>query len=309
MVTHVDDGVRSIAAAMEDASLWQNTLLFACSDNGGDTASGASNYPWRGSKFSPLEGGTRVPAFFYSPSESVIPNVNRGQRSAILAHITDLHPTLLQLVGSIPGGTPAISVKNAGRLDGIDIWPQLISSPDADSAATPAAAAASLDEREILYNIDPIGQRPPDFPASCLTDDFGIYAAWFPHAALRIGRWKLVWCSDATRGLDGLPRATGAEGSDHYWLYDLEAAGPTTAEIVDHSHAHPERVERMKRRLEEWQVEAMMPPIQGTPPTEEDLRNAQPAYGLGGAVLDWPIDARGNGGSAGGYAGGGRAML
>ena len=80
MVTHVDDAIRSIATAMEEASLWENTLffacrclqqnndafcitndefciirnddalLFACSDNGGDTASGASNYPWRGSK-------------------------------------------------------------------------------------------------------------------------------------------------------------------------------------------------------------------------------------------------------------------
>ena len=141
-----------------------------------------------GSKFSPLEGGTRVPAFFYSVSECVIPSVNRGQRSGILAHIIDLNPTLLQLVGSMRGGAAVISAEEAGRLDGIDIWPQLVSLPRGTGTAVGV-------DREILYNIDPIGQRPPDFPASCLTDDFGIYAAWFPHAALRVGRWKLVWCT------------------------------------------------------------------------------------------------------------------
>ena len=53
---------------------------------------------------------------------------------------------------------------------------------------------------------------------------------------------------------------------------------------------------------------AMVPPIQGTAPTEEDYRNAQPAYGSGGAVLDWPIDARDSLGG-GGHGPAGEAML
>jgi hypothetical protein len=28
---------------------------------------------------------------------------------------------------------------------------------------------------------------------------------------------------------------TGSEGLDHFWLYDMEALDPTTAEWVDHS--------------------------------------------------------------------------
>lgn len=72
MITHLDEAIQDIASTMETAGLWcdawvmpeqhllfksvnvsecvsrENTLLFACSDNGGDISSGASNFPYSG---------------------------------------------------------------------------------------------------------------------------------------------------------------------------------------------------------------------------------------------------------------------
>ena len=41
------------------------TVWIQLSDNGGDTAAGASNWPLRGTKNSIWEGGVRVPAFVW----------------------------------------------------------------------------------------------------------------------------------------------------------------------------------------------------------------------------------------------------
>ena len=74
MITHLDEAMKDIASAMEAAGLWcdthshakeasffrsaniceyvdrENTLLFVCSDNGGDISSGASNFPYSGGR-------------------------------------------------------------------------------------------------------------------------------------------------------------------------------------------------------------------------------------------------------------------
>ena len=297
MISHIDEALEQITQEMATAGLWDNTLLFACSDNGGDVSSGASNFPFRGSKWSPLEGGTRVPAFFFSPSDAILPRVNRGQRSSILVHITDIHPTLLKLAGV------ELAAEEEAHLDGYDIWPQLVGPALPRAHHTDGGAATSTAEQEdqeaegvdrstlhnnaddddddndddddmnrssgqvvagvrrlrdeVLYNIDPIGVPPPGYAASCERDDFALFASWFPHAALRIRRWKLVWCRDvdAVRSAGGR-RAAGAGGGDgggesvgdHFWLYDMEAEDLSLAEHVDHSAQQPEVLAAMKVR-------------------------------------------------------------
>ena len=218
--------------------------------------------------------GTRVPAFFYSPSESLIPQVNRGQRSPILAHITDLHPTLALLGGS------ALPEAERERLDGLDLWPQLISGGEQGEG-----------RREVLYNIDPIGLPPPGYRVSC-EEGFESSGGWFANAALRVDRWKLVWCRD----VDG-----AGTGADHYWLYDIEA---DPGEATDRGAEEPEVLARLRLRLQEWWAE-QVPPIQGTAPSMEDWRRAEPRDG----VLDWPVDARAGGGQGGGPGARARASM
>jgi arylsulfatase A-like enzyme len=63
MLSVMDTGLRNITAELKSASLWGDTLIVIFSDNGGPSSPVASNnYPLRGSKETPWEGGTRVAA-------------------------------------------------------------------------------------------------------------------------------------------------------------------------------------------------------------------------------------------------------
>ncbi|XP_025110908.1 arylsulfatase I-like [Pomacea canaliculata] len=63
----VDDGIKNITDTLERLGYMdQPLMLMVMSDNGGAAPEGASNWPLRGKKATPFEGGTRVPAFMYS---------------------------------------------------------------------------------------------------------------------------------------------------------------------------------------------------------------------------------------------------
>ena len=88
----VDRNIGLILRALEDSNLLQNTLIAFSSDNGGSPWSGGFNYPFRGGKATPLEGGTRVPAFIYGPKflKKKSGSVHKG-----LFHIADWYPTFI----------------------------------------------------------------------------------------------------------------------------------------------------------------------------------------------------------------------
>jgi arylsulfatase I/J len=101
--------------------MWKNTLIIVFGDNGGDVTTGASNWPYRGTKTSVFEGGTRVAAFISSPNPHLIPVERRGTESHTLMHVTDWFPTLLDLAGY--EGNPA---KEGNPLDGVKLWDALV---------------------------------------------------------------------------------------------------------------------------------------------------------------------------------------
>ncbi|MCU0857223.1 MAG: sulfatase-like hydrolase/transferase [Pontiellaceae bacterium] len=61
MLYHLDLGVGEIVKALKDAGVYENTLIFYLSDNGGAPNMHASNKPLRGFKGEDFEGGVRVP--------------------------------------------------------------------------------------------------------------------------------------------------------------------------------------------------------------------------------------------------------
>jgi arylsulfatase A-like enzyme len=87
-------------------------VLFGFNDNGGDVTTGASNYPYRGTKMTPFEGGTRAAAFVSSPNPLLIPAAARGSESTAWTHAVDLLPTFTALAGADATDPPA------GPLDG-----------------------------------------------------------------------------------------------------------------------------------------------------------------------------------------------
>jgi len=61
MLEHLDKGVGQVVDSLKQEGVWDNTLLFFLTDNGGARAMHANNDPLRGAKSQNYEGGIRTP--------------------------------------------------------------------------------------------------------------------------------------------------------------------------------------------------------------------------------------------------------
>ena len=217
LVSHIDDNMgRIVAALAANGNMWANTWLFAFSDNGGDVRTGASNFPFRGDKMTPWEGGTKVPAFFHTPNERLLDKARRGTTHPGIAHVTDLFPTILHLAGGNAHPTAT------GPLDGIDLWPSWQRGGDTSDPLgsgggggggggggdTSRKRLSSHPRTEMLYNVDDEGLAVigAAFFAGGKQGAGGMSAADAlrmtrrvtngnvpeKYEAIRIGRWKLI---------------------------------------------------------------------------------------------------------------------
>ncbi|MCH2181092.1 MAG: sulfatase-like hydrolase/transferase [Mariniblastus sp.] len=99
MLKHLDDGVGQVVAKLKQEDLFDNTLLFFLTDNGGSKAMGAVNTPLRGFKGSLDEGGIRTPLIVSWPDRF------SGGRTVDQPVISfDILPTVLQATGERPPG-------------------------------------------------------------------------------------------------------------------------------------------------------------------------------------------------------------
>ncbi|KAL0269023.1 UNVERIFIED_CONTAM: hypothetical protein PYX00_010767 [Menopon gallinae] len=122
MVTRLDAGVGKVMSALREADMLDNSIVLFMADNGAVTfgmhSNRGSNYPLRGLKESPWEGGVRGVAAIWSPL------LNRtGRVSNQLMHISDWLPTLYSAAG--------LDTAELGEIDGMDLWDVL--SNDRDS--------------------------------------------------------------------------------------------------------------------------------------------------------------------------------
>ncbi len=135
-VTHLDDAVGQLMAALEESGKAGNTLVIFSSDNGGqqnwissenqydgryaanDTL--GNNLPLRGWKAALYEGGIRVPAFVHWPGV-----IEPGGIVKSPTHTCDWAATLIGLAGG--------KVDESWNLDGIDIAP-LFTGADSDAS-------------------------------------------------------------------------------------------------------------------------------------------------------------------------------
>eukprot|EP00039_Didymoeca_costata_P025533 m.13731 g.13731 ORF g.13731 m.13731 type:complete len:547 (+) comp4913_c0_seq1:133-1773(+) len=167
----LDEGVANITAALKQAGMWENTVLFFNSDNGGDVGGqglGMNNYPLRGGKWTHWEGGTRVVSFVHS---ELIPQHRRGTHWSYMAHTTDLRPTWAYLAGT--------EVDNSGPypVDGVSFWEALIGN-------------TSSDRNEIVHQVI----HEPYNNATCTAANVNPQTSHVTNcaAAIRIGPFKLM---------------------------------------------------------------------------------------------------------------------
>jgi arylsulfatase A-like enzyme len=97
MLEHLDNGVGSVVTKLKEECLFDNTLLFFLTDNGGSKAMEANNAPLRGFKGSLEEGGIRTPFIVSWPEKF------SGGRTVETPVISlDILPTTLDAIDSLP---------------------------------------------------------------------------------------------------------------------------------------------------------------------------------------------------------------
>ncbi len=126
-VTHLDDAIGQVIAALERTGKLANTLIVFTSDNGATPTArnddpqyagtypagpaGGTNLPLRGKKTELWEGGIRVPALVYWPAKL------KPRKLTAPLHAVDWMPTLCALAGWKPSQDL--------QWDGQDAWPLL----------------------------------------------------------------------------------------------------------------------------------------------------------------------------------------
>ena len=97
MLKHLDDGVGEVVSKLKREGIFDNTLLFFLTDNGGSKSMSADNTPLRGFKQTLDEGGIRTPFIVSWPERF------KGGRTVDTPIISfDILPTALDAVGATP---------------------------------------------------------------------------------------------------------------------------------------------------------------------------------------------------------------
>lgn len=172
VVEELDARTGEMLKLLEELKLKEHTIVIFTSDNGAQGGEKASNLPLRGNKWSPLEGGTRVPGIISWPG-----NIPPNQTSDALTAAIDLLPTLCRATGI----DLTQHTRKAPIIDGVDVWDTLTakSTQHARSellhwhgkSAQPQALTLGewklfLDQRDALTKADP-SKKPqgPMIPA------------------------------------------------------------------------------------------------------------------------------------------------
>eukprot|EP00931_Biecheleriopsis_adriatica_P061129 TRINITY_DN36747_c0_g1_i1.p1 TRINITY_DN36747_c0_g1~~TRINITY_DN36747_c0_g1_i1.p1 ORF type:complete len:586 (+),score=82.06 TRINITY_DN36747_c0_g1_i1:60-1817(+) len=123
MASKLDETIGQMVHLLQVHNMYNNTLIWAYSDNGGMThwgetfpASASSNYPLRGGKTTVFEGGVRSVAWV---AGGALPAAARGTRRQELLHAVDILPTLAGLAG--------LQLSEIeGTFHGEDVWGTII---------------------------------------------------------------------------------------------------------------------------------------------------------------------------------------
>ncbi len=220
MVSAMDEAIGNVSKTLQEKGLWNNTVLIFSTDNGGQVYEGGNNWPLRGWKGSLWEGGVRGVGFVNSPLLT-----KPGRVSHEMIHVSDWFPTLVKLAGGDLNGTKP--------LDGFNVWETI-------------DTGKSSPRTEILHNIDPLERpRPKHGYISC------------PHAALRVGDWKLLtgcpgdshWIPPPNSSFDLNEEKYFNQDTKKLFLFNIAQDPEERHEL---SAQYPEKVKELLMRLEEY---------------------------------------------------------
>jgi len=196
MLHHLDLGVGAVVRKLKDEGVWDNTLLFFFTDNGGAKTMEANNAPLRGFKHSFYEGGIRTPFIVSWPAQI------KGNRTIDTPVISlDILPTVL--------GALNVRPPTGTRFDGRSLMPLLRGDPGpihgnlffSNGGAEGQWAVrsgdwklvADRDQRE-LYNLAADPAEKDNVATPELVAEFEkLYDAWLDQMADPISRSPKRW--------------------------------------------------------------------------------------------------------------------
>lgn len=197
MASNVDAAVGTFVDMLKAKGMWETTLFWLTTDNGGMTygvdavlqmpigVSVSSNWPLRAGKTTLFEGGVRGVSFV---AGGVLPNAARGQtRTELMQHV-DVPTTLAKLAGARwTVGTP----------DGVDLWEAI-------------AHGGPSNRTEVPLNVDTCVGRTGG-PPCARNSKFN---------ALISAKWKLIEANWWFPGCPNTTWCTGAGFYDGWWTKD-----------------------------------------------------------------------------------------
>ena len=107
MLKHLDDGIGAVVSKLKQEDLFENTILFFLTDNGGARAMSANNAPLRGFKGSLFEGGIRTPFIVSWPVKF---GGGRTIKTPVIS--LDILPTVLEASGGQTSQLTSFDGKN-----------------------------------------------------------------------------------------------------------------------------------------------------------------------------------------------------
>jgi arylsulfatase B len=253
----LDEAIGNISSAIIAAGLWEDTLIFFSSDNGGPLGSEgdgtmASNFPFRGGKHTLYEGGVRAEAFAWGPKWFGAPGGNAIWGG--LAHVSDVGLTILDAAGVAP-----LPPRPGRELHGVSFW-------------GPLTAGAPANRSHVVVNID----------YTTANGDSAQLENYAQAALVAANGWKLLLGNPAFPELDywsdrngerGPPpgpssvplapsRSAGEAAPSPLWplanmtpsLYNLTADPREAANVAGD---HPDVVAEMLQVLAAWGVRAV----------------------------------------------------
>jgi len=115
----IDSAMNDLVRASID-NLGENTVIIVSSDNGGYELNGGNNWPYRSTKTSPFEGGSKVPAFITDLSQKQY--FGKTGEFKGLMHISDFLETLVHLAAENYLGEPVSLAYDSDRYitDGVN---------------------------------------------------------------------------------------------------------------------------------------------------------------------------------------------
>jgi arylsulfatase B len=197
MMTAMDEGYGLIVNALEKNKMYENSIILTFSDNGGLVFQGSSNFPLRGQKIGPWEGGIRSVAFITGGHSSIVNHA--GTTSNTMMHAVDIHT--LALHWAEPN-----SPINFGTSNNDDEMLQHGANIQtvAASYSRPPYTAKKLDAANGKLMFDAIAKRRATSPRKgfvSLLDDIGSYEILQRKSknsmlgkcvAIRMGKWKMI---------------------------------------------------------------------------------------------------------------------